>query len=526
MTEKSQKSLSRKMLWLNIAPLALIFLASACILMPFISRALYQSRQEALRNLTEGALGICASQEAQARAGVITQDEAKARALAAIKGVRYDHGNYIFVFTREPRVVASAAKPETEGKTVGDFQDADGKRVYVELSNLAQAAEGGFLSYRFAKPGHSGVYPKLGFVRFFEPWGWNVGTGMYVDDLDAQVRAYAISILGGLLLLSAVLFLLVRALVKRMIRPLQGLLSGLRDSDLSRVIAVETRDEIGAAAQAFNDYNGSMRTTVGEVSILATRVASGSTQIAASADQIAQAVAGIAQVGEALREAGDKVAGTLAQLGGNAALVSRRTREMETRSLEVVEETGNSARSGQGTAQAMAEIEKVIGRIVQAVTVIQEIARQTNLLSLNAAIEAAKAGQQGKGFAVVAEEVRKLADRSGSAAREIEGLILQTQEAVAGGVKSVDTTLAGLDTIRTRIGDLARGIQEIGGLSEQQAETGQEASQMMGVTTSRLVQNASATHELATTVQQIARTSEELAGVAQGLRALVQRFKV
>ena len=89
-----------------------------------------------------------------------------------------------------------------------------------------------------------------------------------------------------------------------------------------------------------------------------------------------------------------------------------------------------------------------------------------------------------------------------------------------------NATLAGLETIRARIGDLARGIQEIGGLSEQQAETGQEASQMMGVTTSRLVQNATATHELATTLHQIARTAEELAGVAQGLRALVQRFKV
>jgi methyl-accepting chemotaxis protein len=174
----------------------------------------------------------------------------------------------------------------------------------------------------------------------------------------------------------------------------------------------------------------------------------------------------------------------------------------------------------------MADIKQVTGQIVNAVSVIQEIARQTNLLSLNAAIEAAKAGAQGKGFAVVAEEVRKLAERSGGAAREIEGLILRTQEAVAGGVQGVDSTLASLSAIRERIDGVAESIREIHGLSRDQERTGQEVAAMMGQTTGRLAQNASATHELASTVQEIAKTSDELARVAEGLRAVVGSFKL
>jgi methyl-accepting chemotaxis protein len=90
----------------------------------------------------------------------------------------------------------------------------------------------------------------------------------------------------------------------------------------------------------------------------------------------------------------------------------------------------------------------------------------------------------------------------------------------------VDTTLASLEAIRERIGGMAHSISDIGGLSRQQATTGQEVAGMMSQTTDRLAQNASATHELASTVQEIAKTSDELARVAEGLRAVVEGFKL
>jgi methyl-accepting chemotaxis protein len=90
----------------------------------------------------------------------------------------------------------------------------------------------------------------------------------------------------------------------------------------------------------------------------------------------------------------------------------------------------------------------------------------------------------------------------------------------------VDATLASLKAIHDRIGAMAKGISTIGGLSRQQAATGQDVADMMSQTTGRLSQNAAATHELASTVQEIARTSEELARVAEGLRTVVGGFKL
>jgi methyl-accepting chemotaxis protein len=520
------KSLSGKVLLLVLAPLAVVFLASWLVLVPALENAFLESRKEYLRHLSETAYGILEGQEALAKAGAIPREEAQKRAVELIKAIRFGKTGYFYVFTRDLRIVTVPIKPEMEGKPVDTFKDAGGKLIYVELNQLGRGAEGGYLDLIFAKPGQEGVYPKLNYVKCFEPWGWNIGTGVYMDDLRAQIRLYTWSILGGLLVLSGILFLAVRAFVRRITQPLDALVQGLQNSDLTRKIAVESQDEIGEAAKAFNAYNASLREKILEVSGYAGRVASGSTELAASAEEMERAVAEIAHVSENLKTAGERVAGAMGELSENAGLVATHTQESQQESQKAVTDTARSAEAGQGAVQGMGEIQTVTGQIVQAVRVIQDIARQTNLLSLNAAIEAAKAGAQGKGFAVVAEEVRKLAERSRSAAREIEELIQRTQEAVSGGVASVHTTMESLEAIRQRITGMAERIEQIGIFASGQAETSTQVTQMMGETSQGLAQNATATHELSATVHEIAKTSDDLAQVAEGLRNLVSGFRL
>jgi len=517
--------LSSKMLLLALAPLGIVFLAAWLGLVPVIERAFLNSRKEYLQHLSETAYGVLEGQEALAKAGTISREEAQKRAVELIKQIRFGKTGYFYVFTREPKIVTVPIKPEMEGKPVGDFKDANGQLIYVELSKLGRNPEGGFLNLMFAKPGAEGVFPKMNYVKCFEPWEWNIGTGVYMDDLRGQIRLYTWSILGSLLVISGVLFVLVQVFVQRITRPLKELVEGLRHSDLTKEIAVRSEDEIGEAAKAFNVYNADLRSKVSEISGFATRVASGSTELASSADEMTSAVQEIARVSEDLKSAGERVSKSMGELTTTADQVARYTSESQAESTRAVTDTTRSAEAGGGAVKGMEEIQSATGQIVQAVRVIQEIARQTNLLSLNAAIEAAKAGEQGKGFAVVAEEVRKLAERSRSSAQEIEQLIQLTQEAVSGGVGSVQATMENLETIRERINGVARRIERIGEFSSGQAKTSGSVARMMDETSRGLSSNAAATHQLAATVQEIARTSEDLARVAEGLDALVNSFK-
>jgi methyl-accepting chemotaxis protein len=514
------------MVALSLLPVALFLIFFAAYVLPTLHSAVMKAKQESVQQVVDLAITMLEAQEAKGRKEGHPLEATQARAREVIASLRYDRTNYLWVQSPGPRIVIHPLHPDWAGKATDDLGNPALAKLFRDLERTAKEPEGGFHEYEFGKPGAQGLYPKVSYVRTFAPWGWTIGTGIYVDDVDRQVRVVALVMLAGMLLVSGLVLLLARMLSRRMVRPLQQLVEGLRHSDLSRQIAVTEADETGEAARAFNDYNGAMRKTVEDVSQYADRAASGSTELAAAAEQMSQAVDEIARVGDALKTAGEQVSQALRGLGSKAGRVATQTQEAETRSQDIVRETDRSAQAGQGTAAGMADIKQVTDQIVRAVAVIQDIARQTNLLSLNAAIEAAKAGQQGKGFAVVAEEVRKLAERSGTAAREIEGLIQRTQEVVTGGVQSVETTLASLQAIHDRIGAMARSISDIGGLSREQEATGQEVADLMSQTTGKLSQNAAATHELAATVKEIARTSEELARVAEGLRAVVGGFKL
>jgi len=488
-----------------------------------------QARKAGIRQVVETAVSLLKAQEQEAQAGRISREEARKRGGELLDAMHFDGTNYVFATDSGPVMMAHGARPDLIGVPTASL-DPKLLALYSRFIQAAQADKsGGFSEYRFSKPGRTGQFPKVTYSLAFEPWGWTISAGTYLDDLDADLNRLALNLMLVLAALAAGVAVVSKVLADRIARPLdelaRGINTSLENTDLTHQVVVAGKDETALVAGAFNAYNAGLRESFWKVSSASERVASGGAELAVSAEQMARTVKDLAQVGEELNRSGDQVAQAMGVLQRNGEAMNQRVEAAIAQSGQVVGETQQGALAGQQAAQGMAEIQTVTEEIARAVQVIQDIAKQTNLLSLNAAIEAAKAGAQGKGFAVVAEEIRKLAERSRSSAQEIAAWIETARTTVGGGARQVAASLENLQAVRGGIEQMAASMREIGTLTRQQLGTSGEVVERMAQTAVRLGTNAASTQELTATVDEIARTTEDLAQAAEQLKVVVGKFR-
>src|SRR5512145_1411598 len=204
---------SRKLALVIALGLAATVFSTAQVLAA-LKREMLEDRQLKTRHLVEVAQGVISDFGDEAQAGRMSEEEAKRAALRALGKLRYAGTEYFWVNDMEPRVVMHPIKKELDGKDVSDYRDPNGKALFVAFVEQVRREGEGFVDYMWPKPGHSEPVPKISFVKGYAPWGWIVGSGIYIDDVDA---AYARELwrLGVVTLLIAVLVGLVGWLIAR-----------------------------------------------------------------------------------------------------------------------------------------------------------------------------------------------------------------------------------------------------------------------------------------------------------------------
>ncbi|MCR6630818.1 MAG: cache domain-containing protein [Magnetospirillum sp.] len=515
-----------------------------------------EDRVSKVRNLSETALGVIRSFHDRAKAGEFDQPTAQAMAREALRGVRYDKVEYFFIYKDDGTNVLLPPRPEREGTNMDDAKDADGVAFVHDLIRQGKAG-GGKVFYKFPRPGSDVPVEKVSYAVGFDGWNWVVGTGIYIDDVNAEFRSVATA------------FGLVFAVVMAAALGLVVMLSRNIGGGVIRLVAVTQRlaardfavdvpetgrhDEIGHLAQAVavlrdgaaeaeslrarqealkaeaeaerragllkvaDGFEGSVKRVAETITAAAGQLEGAAQTVSGAVDTASGQASSVAAAAEEASANVATVATAAEELSSSIAEISRQVQASSSISSEAVSEAQRTNELVEGLAQTAT-------RIGEVVNLINDIASQTNLLALNATIEAARAGEAGKGFAVVAGEVKSLANQTAKATDEIGSQISAVQSATNQAVGAIRAIVGTITRINEIAGAIAAAVEEQGAATQEIARNVQQAAAGTAQVTSYLGQLTMATAEAGNSAGGMLSATQALVVEARTLRSEVDGF--
>ncbi len=175
----------------TLLTIGLFLLTIYLIIIPRFRENIMLGKRQMIKELTNSAFSILQKYEQDAKSGLITGEEARKAAISGIRYLRYGEENkdYLWITDMNPDMVMHPYRNDLEGKSLKDFSDPQGKKLFVEMVRVANESGEGYVDYRWQwkdDPAH--IVPKLSFVKVFKPWGWIIGTGIYIEDVNKEIR--------------------------------------------------------------------------------------------------------------------------------------------------------------------------------------------------------------------------------------------------------------------------------------------------------------------------------------------------
>jgi methyl-accepting chemotaxis protein len=535
-----------------------------------------QDYRTEIKSQVQSAISLVQGFYDRAAAGSLTEEEAKSQALEAVRSMRYrdDDSGYMWIDDEDYILLMHPILPEQEGDNRYDLTDQDGVKIIQNIISSANAG-GGYNEFYFTKADGVTVAPKIAYSQKFEPWGWIITTGNYVDDMNEEIavtRARISQQFKQMIIMFAVAVVIVLLLTffvslffgKRLTRGIQRVEGNLRktaEGDLSYEIDPRLTcraDEIGNIARSLEGVKDSLAGMIGNISESGGQLKSSSEKfsekfrdITNSIQNVNTAIEELALGATSQASETETVNSKIAELGDVIEIEKQDVKKLE-ESVSTMMECSSGASESIELLNKITEVTiKAIGTVYEqtnrnnesaeninkAVEIIKGLAEQTNLLSLNASIEAARAGEAGKGFAVVAEEIRNLAEESAGNAQEIEGIVKDLTGNIAVSVDNMQVVSKNVEEQMSRLKDTQEAFsllyQEIRLVEDVSKEIGSQTGvlaslkQLVADSVNNLAsiveENAASTEETSASMQLVAEGIEECSRDTQDLVELSER---
>jgi methyl-accepting chemotaxis protein len=465
---------------------------------------LLEDRKAKTRNVVETAYGVMQHFNTLQQKGELSEAKAMEGAMSAIRVLRYEGSEYFWINDLQAKILMHPIKPELDGKDASGMKDPSGKALFREFAEVAKTRGEGFVDYLWPKPGSTDPVAKVSYVKLFKPWGWVIGSGIYLDDVDRAFWREASKFGVGILLFVSVLatgqLLVTQKIMSQLGAEPQEIADVAGNVGAGNLgIAITTRPgDTTSALYGMQQMVDRLKGVIGEVRRSADSLGSASDEVSSTAQSLSQAATEQAASVEETSASLEQMTASIAQNTENAKV----TDGMATSAAQEATEGGEAVRA---TVAAMKQIAAKI-------SIIDDIAYQTNLLALNAAIEAARAGEHGKGFAVVAAEVRKLAERSQVAAQEISQ--------VAGSSVELAERAGKL------LGEMVPHIKKTSDLVQEITAASEEQSSGVGQINGAITQLNQVTQKNAAGSEELAATAEEMSSQAEQLQQAMAFFRL
>ncbi len=190
-----------------------IFVVSfSVIFIPMVERGLMDRKKEMIRELTNSAWSVIDEYHREAQIGSLSEESAREMAINRIRNIRYgdEAKDYFWITNMDPEMIMHPYRPDLNGRDISDYSDPHGTKLFVEAVKKVEEGGEGYIDYWWQwKDDSTRIVPKLSYVKGFEPWGWIVGTGIYIEDVKEEIR----TINSGLISITLLVVVLIAIIV-------------------------------------------------------------------------------------------------------------------------------------------------------------------------------------------------------------------------------------------------------------------------------------------------------------------------